>query len=338
MNWGRSGKVSLRVILLAIAAMGAGRSFAQDDGTNEPDAAHLEEVLVTGEQPGPGLWKVTKGDHVLWMLGTLSPLPKEMTWRSRQVAEIIQHADRVTLGGVDIKPIYSAPLLLRYMGTRKLPNKAALKQSLPADLYARFNALRDRYAPGDKGIEKLRPSEAIKTLYYKALSSEGLSQDDVSNDAVERLAKEHDLDPVKVRVKVESAEMKAWMEEQDEIRLDVEVACAAAQLDWLENSLRDMKLQANAWATGDLTALRTLFDERRKRSDTASAKACFDGTSSMPLSTNMGAKLEAAWRSEVETSLTKHRATLALMDIGHLLDSAGLLASFRSRGYEVHEP
>jgi hypothetical protein len=128
------------------------------------------------------------------------------------------------------------------------------------------------------------------------------------------------------------------MEEQDEIRLDVEVACAAAQLDWLENSLRHMKLQANAWATGDLTALRTLFDERRKRSDTASAKACFDGTSSMPLSTNMGAKLEAAWRSEVETSLTKHRATLALMDIGHLLDSAGLLASFRSRGYEVHEP
>ena len=270
-----SGKLGLHSLLIAtaIAALSAGNGFAQ--GLAEPGLTYLEEVLVSGDQPGPGLWKVMKDDHVLWMLGTLSPLPKEMTWRSRQVAEIIQQADRVILGGVDIKPIYSAPLLLRYMGMRKLPNKAALKQSLPADLYARFTALRDRYAPGDKGIEKLRPSEAIKTLYYKALGSEGLSQDDVSNVAVERLAKEHDLDPVKVRVKIESA---------------------------------------------------------------ASAQACFDGTSSMPLSTNMGAKLEAAWLSEVETSLTKHRATLALMDIGHLLDSAGLLASFRSRGYEVHEP
>ena len=41
----------------------------------------LEEVLVTGQQPGPGLWKVTRpGDphgHVLWILGNYSPLPKK---------------------------------------------------------------------------------------------------------------------------------------------------------------------------------------------------------------------------------------------------------------------
>jgi len=207
MNSRRRERIGSHVILLAMAAASAGRVFAQDDGTSQPDAPHLEEVLVTGDQPGPGLWKVTKGDHVLWMLGTLSPLPKKMTWRSRQVAEVIQEADRVILGGADIKPIYSAPLLLRYMGMRKLPDKATLKQSLPSDLYARFAALRDRYAPGDRGIEKLRPSEAIKSLYYKALSTEGLSHDDVYNDSVERLAKQQDLDPVQVRVKVESDEM-----------------------------------------------------------------------------------------------------------------------------------
>jgi hypothetical protein len=40
------------------------------------DTTTLETVLVTGEQPGPGLWKVSHGDHVLWILGAQYPLPK----------------------------------------------------------------------------------------------------------------------------------------------------------------------------------------------------------------------------------------------------------------------
>ena len=41
-----------------------------------------ETILVAGQRPGPGLWKVSKGDHVLWVFGTYSPLPKKMEWRS----------------------------------------------------------------------------------------------------------------------------------------------------------------------------------------------------------------------------------------------------------------
>ena len=42
----------------------------------------LDEVLVTGEQPGPAMWKAKRGDHTLWIVGTLRPLPSKMTWRS----------------------------------------------------------------------------------------------------------------------------------------------------------------------------------------------------------------------------------------------------------------
>ena len=38
----------------------------------------LEEVVVTGEFPGPGMWKVTRADdaagHVLWIVGEPPPL------------------------------------------------------------------------------------------------------------------------------------------------------------------------------------------------------------------------------------------------------------------------
>ena len=52
-------------------------------------------VVVTGEQPGPGLWLVRKGSHDLWILGTLSPLPAGMQWQSKQVEGVIANAQEV---------------------------------------------------------------------------------------------------------------------------------------------------------------------------------------------------------------------------------------------------
>jgi hypothetical protein len=79
----------------------------------------LEEVLVTGQQPGPGLWRVTRpGDphgHVLWILGNHSPLPKNMTWRSTELAAVLAASQAVLapvsvsasagpLGGITLLP------------------------------------------------------------------------------------------------------------------------------------------------------------------------------------------------------------------------------------------
>ena len=52
-------------------------------------------VVVTGEQPGPGLWLVRKGGHDLWILGTLNPLPAGMRWQSKQVEQVIANAQEV---------------------------------------------------------------------------------------------------------------------------------------------------------------------------------------------------------------------------------------------------
>ena len=63
-----------------------------------PDAApQLATVEVQGEMPGPGLWRVAKGEHVLWILGELSPLPEKMSWDSRDVEVIIAESQEVIL-------------------------------------------------------------------------------------------------------------------------------------------------------------------------------------------------------------------------------------------------
>ena len=75
------GLTRLVAPLLALAALWPSAAV--------PAQELLEEVLVTGEQPGPAMWKVKRGDHTLWIVGTLTPLPSKMTWRSQQVEDVI---------------------------------------------------------------------------------------------------------------------------------------------------------------------------------------------------------------------------------------------------------
>jgi hypothetical protein len=50
--------------------------------------AQLAEVLVVGKQPGPGLWRISKGDHDLWIFATLTPLPKQMIWDATDIGDV----------------------------------------------------------------------------------------------------------------------------------------------------------------------------------------------------------------------------------------------------------
>ena len=75
---------TLLACLLALA--GVVPAFAQTAAptstTTAPpvpaDVPLLAPVVVSGVVTGPGLWKVSKDGHVLWVLGTLSPLPGHM--------------------------------------------------------------------------------------------------------------------------------------------------------------------------------------------------------------------------------------------------------------------
>src|ERR1043165_2345506 len=70
--------------------------------------APMEEVVVTGEYAGPGMWQVTHPDHpghVLWIVGEPPPLPSGMTWRSQAVERTALQSQEILLqGGFSLKP------------------------------------------------------------------------------------------------------------------------------------------------------------------------------------------------------------------------------------------
>ncbi len=63
-----------------------------------PESVASEEVVVSGEQPGPGLWKVTHGTYVLWILGTVSPLPKNLQWQPRELESVVARSKIIITG------------------------------------------------------------------------------------------------------------------------------------------------------------------------------------------------------------------------------------------------
>ena len=89
-------------LLLGMQSFSAwSQSASEEDGLVEDtsplpdDIKIMEAMVVTGAQPGPGMWKVSKGDNVLWIMGTQSPLPKKMEWASRDVEKTIARADEI---------------------------------------------------------------------------------------------------------------------------------------------------------------------------------------------------------------------------------------------------
>ena len=93
------------------------------------------------------MWKVSKGDHVLWILTTVYPLPKKMMWESKQVDDVIAQSQEVmsnVVGDPEIGFFHKLTLLPSLMSAEKNPDGKTLKDVLsPAD-YTRWTALKEK--------------------------------------------------------------------------------------------------------------------------------------------------------------------------------------------------
>lgn len=320
----------------AVAQEAPPPAAAPQDASN---AAVLDTVLVTGEQPGPGLWKVSKDDaHVLWILGTQSPLPKKMTWRAQPVEALIAQAQSVIAapsGQFEIGFFRSLTLLPSLLGAKKNADGATLAQVLPPELYARWQVLKTKYLGNDRGVERLRPIFAADELYGTALEKSGLARDDETWERVRKAAKKNRVPIVEPLVKVPLDDPKQALADFKTTAGALDVTCLEVTITRLETDLDAMRQRANAWAIGDLDALRSLpYPDQRE--------ACRAAVASNP---RLGEKIaairaqvDAAWLDAAQSALAANRVTLAVLPIAELVKPDGRLAQLQAKGYTVELP
>lgn len=302
--------------------------------------ADLEAIVVAGRQPGPGLWKVRKGDHVLWILGTQSPLPKRMEWDSAYVDKQVAASEEVLLApavtlNADVGFFGGLALLPSMFKARKNPDGKTLSEVVSPAQYARWTVLKQRYIGRDKDIEEWRPLFAALTLYDKAIDRTGMIQDNLASARVAKQAKKHGRIITSPTLKVKIQEPKIALKAFAKISVD-DLECFGRTLDRIEGDLGNMVASANAWATGDLETLRALPYNNQ-------LAACNAAISGNEIARRQGlgdieAKLRAQWLDAAENALAKRGTSFAVLPMRQLLQPNGYLQALIDRGYAVEEP
>lgn len=310
---------------------------AATDGTPVRD---LDAVVVTGAQPGPGMWKVSKGDHALWILGTVSPLPSGMDWKSNEVVAVLKQSDEVLAApglavDADIGVFRGLLLLPSALKAGKNPDGKTLQEVLPASMYERWAAMKPRYFGRDKGIEKKRPLLVANELYAQANRRAGLGQKPVISPVINGVLKERSMKLTPTTLKIRIEDPKAAIEEFSRENVN-DLDCFRTALDRVERDMPALVARANAWATGDIEALRALPVENQQRVCT---KAFVGGEYAKKRGIiDVEARIRAKWLEVAEAALAKNKTTFATLEMSDVLTADGYLAALQAKGYTVEAP
>jgi len=322
----------------AALALALGVARAQPPAP-EPTAAQpaadapLAEIVVEGRHEGPRMWTVRRGDHTLWILGTVTPLPKKMVWQPDAVREVLRQSQEVVPAwpsyGIGANPFTALRVFIQWRKMQRPPDKLPLKETLPPQLYLRFTALEAKYDPHDTRLEELRPMLAAERLTTRVLEASGLDFHNEVQRTVLSLARQQGVRIRQDKLKIDDP--VNVLKDVGGTPLSAEVACLDAVVTRLETDLAPMQERARAWALGDVETLRKLVhtDERT---------ACVAAVSTSERVRTLIARAQDDWLLVVQDSLAHNRGTLAVQSMDRLLGEGGALAALRARGYTVEGP
>lgn len=326
----RSAAAPLSGVLLALCAAAAAQ---ESPPAAAPTESTIQEVVVEGKHQGPRMWIVRKGDHTLWILGTISPLPKKMVWQPDAVAEVLKEVQEVVPAwpayGIGANPFTALRVYIEWRRLQKPPDHEPLSATLPAPLYARVSALKQRYAPNDKKLEEMRPMIAARELIERVFDAAGLALRNEVQQEVLQLARKQGVRVHQDKLKIEDP--VNVLKDVNATPLSSEVACLDSVVTLLETDLVPMQARARAWALGDVETLRRLphTDDRT---------ACVAAVSTSERVRALIERAQNDWLIAVEDSLTRNRGTLAVQSMDRLLAPHGALDALRARGYSVTGP
>jgi hypothetical protein len=111
--------------------------------------------------------------------------------------------------------------------------------------------------------------------------------------------------------------------------------CARSQLEQLETELRNAVARANAWAIGDIEALRQDWQTTSQQDQAASCRAMFRRLA--PTDRAIRETRDTGYKA-LQRALRRNHSTMALVLMAEVFDTDGVVARLRAAGYEVVEP
>jgi uncharacterized protein YbaP (TraB family) len=318
----RTRRITLALMAACLVAASCPARSADAPGTQ------LEEVTVTGERTGPGLWHVHKGDAQLWVLGSLSPLPRGITWKATEVDRVLGTTHDVLVPKpIEVGIVRILWLLLTERSALMVHGGKRLKDVMPPALYQRFAAQRAKYTDDPGKWERYRPLVASAFLERDAFHSVGLSARLDLGAAVRTLAKNHGVRVDEVKI----AGVGDFLEALKTMPPATENACVDASLVTIEKGLPQLIDRARAWATGNIERI-------QNNPEPPEVDACLEAMDSGAAAGDLVGRVRRAWLDAMDHALEGSGATLAVVNIDLLLGKGGLLETLKSQGCEIEAP
>jgi uncharacterized protein YbaP (TraB family) len=288
----------------------------------------LDEILVTAERAGPGMWHVHRGAANVWILGSISPLPRDITWRSKQVETVLESTSQVLVQ----KPLeISVPRILwMLIADRKflmVGGGKRLKDVLPPDLYARFATQRRNVGDDADKWERYRPIIAVAFLQQAAFHKVNLSMRLDLGLALRILAKKHGVRVEEIKV----AGVSDMLEALKTMSAATERTCVEASLITVESGLPRLVDRAEAWSVGNVERIENLPELK-------DVDACRTALDAGKGALDVIGRIRQTWLENIEKNLRSAGTTIAVVNLDMLLERGGLLDELRAKGYEVDPP
>src|SRR5580704_12527100 len=288
----------------------------------------LDEIVVTAERAGPGMWHVHRGDANVWILGSISPLPRDITWRSKQVESVLESTSQVLVQ----KPIeISVPRILwMLIADRKylmVGGGKKLKDVLPPELHARFAAQRSKVTDDADKWERYRPIIAVAFLQQAAFHQVNLSMRLDLGAAMRALAKKHGVRIEEIKV----AGVSDMLEALKTMPPATERICVEASLSTVESGLPRLVDRAQAWSSGNVERIENMPELKQ-------VDACRNALDAGKGAVDVISRIRQTWLENIEKYLRSAGTTIAVVNLDLLLERGGLLDQLRAKGYEIDAP
>lgn len=314
---GRSRLLSL--VLLAVAL--AGPAWAQ---APEPaETPLLAEVLVIGRPPGPAMWRAARPGAEVVILGSVTPIPHLQQWDKRRLERALDGADRVLLPPeLTAGPLDTARMFVG-QNALKLSRGETLENSLPPPLRARFAQARTRARQPAGRYERWKPGVAGFLLINDYREASGLSgAKPVST--VRRMLKGR---RIAVRA-VGEYRLAPLARSAARLAPEAHLACLEAALDQNDAEAAGAGAVSEAWARGDVRAVRTAYQP-------GLVESCL---ARLPGADALVERGVADTVRAIDAALRTPGKTVAIVDLSLLARPDGVLERLRAAGAEVTAP
>jgi uncharacterized protein YbaP (TraB family) len=310
------GAAALGLAAFACVAAGGNQALAQQSTA----AQAADEIVVTARRTGIPVWRVTGPKTTIVLIGAIEGVAKDTRWDPGALTETLRKADRVmypsAVGLTLSSPFQVFGVLMKARKMATLPKGQTLAGLVPAQQFQRLVALKNRGVL-KSGFERKHPLAVAEDLRDHAKGKRGYGPGALQ--FVQKAVRKHKIKTVPITT------MKAKPVLDDFFKSPPQnyIPCLLSAVSLVEAGPGAVKARSDAWA-------------QRRVPEALGSPAEKTAVACHPSSWGIIPRPDL--KPQVRKLMQEPQLTVAVVSLGSLAQSNGVLDDLTAAGFEVQGP